>query len=406
MRRRIDLAIVIAVAATTHFLYFYLRYGSFYFPDSFTYLEPAKSLLHGLGFVSGTPSEIETIRTPGYPLLLALFGARTIPVIVLQHLISVAVAVAIYLLVERRVRSRFAALTAAILFAIDPPTLLVTNKLLTEGIFTALLFVAFLLALRDRPPWLAIAVVLGCLAMVRPIAMFFFIFAMFRFPRRVWLPFALASIALPVAWAARNRHHTGVFTVSSIGSINMLGQRAAGALAIEDEGDFRADLLDEEQGLSEDADDFIQQKLHIPDAEELPTAVRAKYYGSFATKIIAAHKLAFVELTVRGLLVNIFDSDWEAIEVVSRLHPSVVKLTLDAFTALEFFLAVGGVIALWRTDRLLAVAIVVSAGYFLVISAGGEAEARFRVPVMPELAIAAGLGLARGVRRAPDAASS
>ena len=31
--------------------------------------------------------------------------------------------------------------------------------------------------------------------------------------------------------------------------------------------------------------------------------------------------------------------------------------------------------------------------YFAGISAGGEAEARFRVPVMPQVAIAAGVGL-------------
>ena len=393
MRRRPGLATVIAFATLAHFTYFFLRFGSFYFPDSFTYLTPAKNLLQGRGFIGGPPPEFETIRTPGYPLLLALFGARTVPVIVFQHLLSITLAAALFIFVERRIGSRVAAAVAALIFALDAPTIHVTNKLLTECIFTALLFVVFVLLLRERPPWMAIALLIGCLVLVRPVALFFFVVAMIRFPRRQWLPFAVLAVALPAAWAARNWSRTGVFTVSSVGSINMLGQRAAGALAIEDEGDFRADLLDEENGLTEDADDFIQQKLKIPDAEELPTAVRAKYYGQYARRIIAQHPVAFAELTLRGVMVNLFDSDWESLEVVSLIHPSVVKLSLDALTVATFVLAVVGIVALWRIDRMLALTILLTVGYFILISAGGEAEARFRVPVMPQLAIAAAVGL-------------
>ena len=73
---RLDLAIVVAVAFIANFIYLFFSSSDFYFPDSFTYLAPAKSLLAGSGFLSplGNP---DTIRTPGYPLLLAAFGART-----------------------------------------------------------------------------------------------------------------------------------------------------------------------------------------------------------------------------------------------------------------------------------------------------------------------------------------
>lgn len=406
MSRRRDLAIVLAIAAVAHFTYFALRYGSFYFPDSFTYLNPAKNLAHGMGFVSGHPPEPETIRTPAYPLLLMLFGFRTPLVIAFQHLLCVALAGVLYQRLRQRLQNRFAACAAAILFALDTPTIHIANKLLTESVFTALLFLVFLLALRERPPSVAIGIVIGILVLIRPIAMFFFPLVALRIPRRRLIWFVIASLALPIAWAGRNWARAGVFTVSSVGNINLLGTRAAGALAIEDEGDdFRADLADEQKGLVEDADDWIQQKLHIADAEELPVAVRVKYYGAFATRVIAQHPIAFAELTARGILVNLFDSDWDALLPVTRLSPSIVHLTVGVLPVAVFIFAIIGIVALWRSDRILAVAIVLTAGYFVFMSAGAEAEYRFRVPVMPQLAIAAAVGL-DVVRRAVASLSS
>lgn len=394
MSRRRDLAIVLAVAAIAHFAYFALRYGSFYFPDSFTYLNPAKSLVHGLRFESGNPPEPETIRTPAYPLLLILFGLRTVPVIVFQHLLCIAMAGALYRWILQRMQSRFAAWAAALLFALDTPTIHIANKLLTETVFTALLLAVFGLALRAQPRPIVLALLLGLMVLVRPIAMFFFPLVALRLPRRQIVWFVIAAIALPAAWAGRNWARTGVFTVSSVGNINLLNTRAAGALAIEDAGDdFRSDLADEQKGLIEDADDWIQNKLHIEDAQELPVAVRVKYYGAFATRVIAQHPVAFVQLTARGILLNLFDSDWDALMPVTRIYPTIVQMTVGIMPAVMFVFGAIGVLALWRTDRVLAAAIVLTAGYFVLMSAGAEAEYRFRVPVVPQLAIAAAVGL-------------
>src|SRR5438552_2907454 len=167
--------------------------------------------------------------------------------------------------------------------AIDVPTIHYANKLLTETTFAALLYVLFLLALH-RPNVIALGLLTGVLVLVRPIAIFFFVplaivLAIWHKSARYLATFTLLALLLPVGWAARNKVQTGVFSVSSIGNINLLSQRAAGALAIEDEGDFRQALTDEESALTDEADDWIQQTLHIPDAEELPVAVRAKYYA-------------------------------------------------------------------------------------------------------------------------------
>jgi hypothetical protein len=346
-------------------------------------------MLAGHGFVSGDPAEIETIRTPAYPLLLVLFGAHTVPVIVLQHLTSVAIAVALFLFTFRATNSRFAAFAASLMFALDTPSIHIANKLLTETTFTAILFLVF--SMRPRP--VATGLLTGILVLLRPIAIVFFVLVAFRIPRRKLPVFVVAALLLPLGWATRNRVQTGVFTVSSIANINMLTQRAAGVLAIEDGGNFRDDLLDEQQGLVEDANAFVEQKLNVEDACDLPVAIRAREYGPYAMRIIAAHPVAFVQLTIRGILINIFDSAWEAMTPVSRLHPSLLQYSLGFIPAIEFVFGVIGLAVLWKADRMLAWRLGLTVAYFIVMSAGGEAEARFRVPVVPQIAIAAAIGL-------------
>jgi hypothetical protein len=395
MKSRIEIAIVAVIAAATNFLYFALASNDYFFPDSFTYIAPARSFLHGLGFTNSN-AMIDTLRTPGYPLLLAMFGLRVVPVIVFQHLLNVALAVAIYLLVMHRLGDRVVALAAAILFAIDTPTLHYANKILTETLFTALLFGVFALVLYARKLPLA-GVLTGVLVLIRPVAIAYFVvvalcLALRRVPFRTIAIYVALALVLPIGWGLRNLHHTGVFTISSIGGINMLTYRAAGALAIEDDGDFDSDLNDEMQGLQESADDEIQSRLHIPDAEELPDAVRSKYYSEIAWRVLRQHPRGAVLVTMRGLLVNLFDSRWEALEIVSRFPTDIVRRSLDAYTAALFVFAVIGAIALWRRDRDLGAMIIGTVVYFLVISAGGEAESRFRVPVMPMYVIAAACG--------------
>jgi len=396
----IETAIVAVIAAATNFIYFAFANNDYFFPDSFTYLEPARSLIRGLGFTSA--GLIETLRTPGYPLLLAGFGLRIVPVIVFQHLLNVAIAVAIYLFVMRRLGDRAVAIGAAILFAIDTPTLHYANKILTETLFTALLFIVFALVVYARKLPLA-GVLTGVLVLIRPVAIaYFVVVALCLLLRRVRLRtiaiYAALALVLPLGWGLRNLQHTGVFTISSIGGMNLLTYRAAGALAIEDDGDFDADLAGEMQGLQESADDEIQTLLHIADAEELPDAVRGKYYSEIGWRVLRQHPRAAAMLTLRGLLVNIFDSRWEGLEIVSTVPTDIVHRALDAYTAALFVFAVIGAAALWKRDRDLAAMIIATIVYFLLISAGGEAESRFRVPVVPQYVIIAACGVT-GLRR-------
>src|SRR5207244_755912 len=162
--------LVAVVAAITNFLYYALTLRDYLFPDSYTYLGPAHNLLRRAGFLDAA-GIVETLRTPGYPLLLAALGARITPVIIAQHLMNVAIAAGIYLLAAPRL-GRFIAITAALLFAIDTPTIHYANKILSETLFTAVLMVVFALSLAARRLPLA-GFLTGLLVLIRPVAIVF-----------------------------------------------------------------------------------------------------------------------------------------------------------------------------------------------------------------------------------------
>lgn len=378
-----DALLIACVALITNFAYLYLSNGDFFFPDSYTYLAPAKSLRHGLGFVN--EGEPETMRTPVYPLFLAPLTNSATAIVVLQHLLNVALAIGIYFFTRRRI-SRFAATVAAIVFALDVPTIHYANKILTETLFTALLFVLFVLAARGR----ASGLLSGVLTLTRPVAILYF--AVLSQRRRL-VAFVAAALVLPLLWAARNAYQSGVFTISSIAGINWLEYRAAGALAMEDRGeDFAADLRRHQLALDALLEDEVDDRMHVA-AEDLPHAVMAREYGRLGRRIAFEHPRALVALTIRGVLVDLLDSDWEAMELVSTLHPSLLEMPLNALQAMLLAFAAIGILGLWRADRELALLLLLTIGYFVVMSAGAESEARFRVPVIPQLAIAAAAGV-------------
>ena len=416
-----DMAAVAAIALAANLAYLACTAGNFLFPDSLIYLVLARNLLAGLGFVA-KPGVAETIRTPGYPLLLAAMGAHVGPVILLQHCLNAAITAGTFLGARRIGGSRLAAYAAGLFVALDTPTIHYANKILSETLFTGVLLLVFLGLLSvtawgdqlqgtvdrgspgERSDWmwrmLITGLGTGVLVLIRPVAIAAFaVFAIWmivcRVPARWVLVFVLTALLIPAGWAMRNQKRTGVFTVSSIGGTNLLLFRAAGAIVM-DQGssDFRADLLRVQTQLLADAETEIEDTLGIPDAEELPHAVLSRDLARIAVRTIREHPRGFLLLTLRGLAINLFHSRSEAMEVISQLPHGLVRFAIRLWTIGMVLLALAGVIGLWTAHRRLeAMLIVITIGYFLVISAGGESESRFRVPVVPMEAMAAGAGL-------------
>jgi len=381
-----------------HLVYFHYSNQDFFYPDSATYQIPARNLAHGLGFVDEHLAA-ETMRTPGYPLFLALFGTNMAAVVFVQHLFAALLAAAVFVVALRWSGRRAIALTAALLFALDTPAIHCANKVLTESLFATVFFATFLgvLAVRTNRGAALAGIATGVLVLIRPVAMFWFIVVALYFlissRRRLIAVYAICALALPLAWGIRNRVRTGVLTVSSIAGANLLEYRAAGALAILDDYDFPDALRDRQNELLEEADELAQRSEHVADAGDLPHAVRSRYLGIIGRRVLLQHPFGAILITLHGFEMNVFDSDWDAMHIVSRVPASILRMSLDALTAIEFLLAICGIAWLWRRDRTLALFIGLTLIYFLGISAGGESEARFRVPMMPPYAIAAALGL-------------
>ena len=400
-RASLDLAILAALTFLTNLLYFAYSNGDFFYPDSRTYIEPAQSMLAGRGFLRAN-GIIETFRTPGYPLFLILVRNFT-AVVVVQHLLNVALAIAIYLFARQRF-SRGIAFAAAVIFALDTPTIHYANKVLTETLFTLGLFVLIWLALNPRSNMFATGLLAGALVLVRPVAILYFaVIAIVLMRRKRVAVFVIASLLLPLAWAARNKARTGVFAISDVAGVNMLLHRAAPALAIFDDYDFADALKDRQDELSANADAEIERTLHIDSAGDLNPAQHAMWFGKIGRRIALQHPLGLTVLHIRGVCVNLFDSDADSMAMVSRVPPSLLQVVIDVWTHAIALLALFGTFLLWKRDRTLALLFALTIAYFVVISAGSEAESRFRVPIVPIMAIAAAIG-ADAVRRAavPD----
>lgn len=150
--------------------------------DSPGYMLLAKNLVeHGAFSLSDTTPYIPSnIRTPGYPLLLALIYFifhSFIPAIFFGALISAFAAPLIYL-IAREIFSDKIAFSAGILTALEPLGLFLGVSIVTEGIFTSVLFLAiyyFVTYLKhdSAKTLLMSSFLFGAATLIRPIMFYF-----------------------------------------------------------------------------------------------------------------------------------------------------------------------------------------------------------------------------------------
>ena len=394
--------------------------------DSASYTDSARALLQTGSFaVSPELSEVpQTVRTPGYPLLIAgayaLFGERNGPVVFIQILLSIGILAIVYR-VARKQWNQGVALLAALILALDQISLAFTLKILTETLFTLLLF-GVLVAIApvsssSRVPGriLLAGALLALATMVRPISYYMIppmIVALLFYGRhRQWpakrsaglsLLLLLPFVLLVGGWQVRNYHRTGSAEFSTIQGRNLLLYRGAGIVAIRDGIGFqeaRAKL----------------EELHPDEAT----------WTDEGMDLVASHPLIFLRTQAVGAvkmllgtghpelleLCGIHLGEQGAIGDLLRLAPrdyvrkwiAGAPVAFGAFVILFLYVILvwcGVVLWLWkdviRCRRLgwWDVCMWGTVVYFVAVSAGPEAYPRFRVPIMPVLAMYA----ARGIR--------
>jgi 4-amino-4-deoxy-L-arabinose transferase-like glycosyltransferase len=405
--------------------------------DTASYENPARAMLT-LGRFSSSPEEpdqIETLRTPGYPAFIAaifrIFGDHRLAVAIVQIVISTATIAVVYLLSLQLWQPRVALLAACGL-ALDPLSFVYASSMQSETLFA---FGVGLMAVEGirlmRTDRILHATGFGAAAagsvLVRPIAYYLFLPTLAAIALRRLLdgvtPLRTGAIVLAAllpwlvaveGWKLRNYTLTGRAEIAQITSVNLAWYRGAGILALREGISFweaRERLARSMEGGSDAS----------------PGALSARYERE-GLALILAHPVLFARLQLFGLakilagpgradLLHYFagqpydDAPDDAIGVSEstirrRFEFSSVGTAIPVvYASLYLVLLYAGIAvaqrAVWVQERALRpqhLFLWWLVFYLVVVAAGPEAYARFRVPVMPLLVMYAARGWSAAVR--------
>jgi 4-amino-4-deoxy-L-arabinose transferase-like glycosyltransferase len=394
----------------------------FWDADTWSYHWPARALLEH-GEFAPSPEKLgvaETSRTPGYPAFLALvytvFGESAAAVSLVQILVGV-VTVALTFAIGRRLAGPEAGLAGALVFALDPVSLTFHEILMTEALFVFLVTAAAVAGLRALSTsgaaaaaavgfWIALA------TLVRPASYFLalpvaLVLAglLSRAPSARRLAVAAAVLApvilLVGGWQLRNYARTSHADFSTILDDVALRSRAAMIVAWQEDVTLR--------------DAGRQLEAAIPATDDVGEREHRK--RDVAWGVIRAHPFLFLSTSVVRA-VRMMCGPGEPRLVWLLGHPTPVSPGIDLqrvalrdyarkwlwpprwpfalFLYAAIYLAildVSVVAALWTRTRELGredLFLWTIVGYFFAV---GMTSSRFRVPIMPLLAVYAAQGL-------------
>ena len=419
--------------------YFHTRdVAIFHAPDTASYVEPARQLIEHRRFSAkdGTP---EIIRTPGYPIFLALglsLDRINLVTITLQILISCFTVYLVYCTTDLVFAAEGVALLAAALYAVEPLSILYTNILVTETLFAAVVMVAvyyFMKYLKHRTlcDLLASGVAFAVSVYVRPVG--YFLPLILAVGLAAWAmitgqhnkhhlaihisAFVIVSMGITSLWQVRNKVETGYSGFSGISIINLYFYSAASVLAARQHVPWVE--MQDRLGYQ---DERIYFQRH-PDQKTWPLAQRLDFMSHEADSILLSNPSTYARIHFEGVLRSIFDPGFTDFLKLFDLYPKQGGLlgvlvdqgavkTMEAlpFTRPLVFWSNVVLLPLLALNLLCACAVLFSKRlirdpcvltvliiviYYLLISGGPNALGRFRHPAMPFICILAGYGVSR-----------
>jgi len=415
--------------------------GALLHADTSSYLIPGHNLLfHGSFIADGAP---DLLRTPGYPLFLAIAILPGVPAAALANVILSVFSV---ILVWRLGRLIFddpgIALGAAWIFAFEGNSVALSIVLLSETLFLVFLLLSLerltvflrgrrLQALAAAGLWLAAATLVRPISYYLPFALAAGLFLVLaRVPGLRWkAPAVLLVTVLPWlgAWQLRNWIETGYSGFSSISDVNLYYLSAANVTASLEHRPA-SDVI---YGLG--FGDFTHNSGQIyleqpylaqhPEQAGWNQAQRLAYLHSEAVHIIRAHPALYLRLGLPDLLKTAFYptpygftrsttpraptyarviadqglAAWRLILSRTQVHPWVF-LENAVFELLLLGMYLFAARGLMRGDARTACVYLLlgTAGYFFAIAAasvmGPLTTTRLRMPVMPVVCILAAAG--------------
>jgi len=411
---------------------------SFHAADTPTYLKPAIELLNTGRFTTdGIP---EVFRTPGYSIFLIpgiLLGHPELFTIFLQFILSCWTIYLVYRISLLVFKVKKAAIFASCLLSIEPLSIILANRLLTETLFTSL-FIAFvyqlILYLKNKSIREIIFAGLFLVAstFVRPITYYLpyliflmlIIYAIKNFNhRKIVLFHAILFLVISVSplylWQLRNKIETGYTGFCSIQESHLYYWHASSVLSAKYKLHFR------------EVWDYIPAKINneISKEDQKNTVKINNYFSQESKRIIFSNPFIYLSLRINGILNLLFNSvPWQFVRFFKLATPSETNDMFFNYLT-EFFHKgfIGGVLfyfnqvplpifLIWLLLEILIliymalmfkailtkqvinqfyVIVILCLVTYLTILAGGPdgASTRFRTPIMPLICILAGYGL-------------
>ena len=406
------------------YLYFYHPLGEqvLIFPDSLSYVYPAQTWLTYGRFWEAVSSSPLLLRTPGYPVFLAVIsfitGNLTWAVAAVQNVLSALLVWPVYR-TARELAGTQAARISAVLTGVSVLYFSLSFAVLSETLCTFLLawFVYFSVSFLKSPRTRTLLIAAVCLAAaiyVRPAAYYFTFLAALLFSVRPHVPFkkVLLGFIIPLAvllgaWHLRNVAVAGYPGFSIVNAYNFYF--------------WNEDFVAQKNGTSiPQAHEWLQTRLPENFAQK-SVSEQVKTYRSLGSswlksgwkyKFAHAPKWAAKTLfginfvhTSRLLLGAPADEKQLAFDMLNQtksVHTSYIKSVpaklIFAFSCAQVFfvvlLGIAGLALLHKTHRQAAYFLMVYCLYFWAIgSVFFGAYARFRAPFEFVLCIGAAISL-------------
>lgn len=205
--------------------------------DSYQYVALADTMLTHGRFAMNATAEPESFRTPGYPLFITaiLVIFKNIVVLPLVQIVLAALSCGLIFLIGEHFFSRGVALGAAVLFAIEPAV--ITNSFISAADIPFVFFMLcgiYVLTVKQHTPLYLLwgGVLMGTMALIRPLGLYViplaFLWllwetrAQWRILFRTGVLFLVGVAIIIMPWMARNYMLLDHFSISSIGSYNLL----------------------------------------------------------------------------------------------------------------------------------------------------------------------------------------
>jgi 4-amino-4-deoxy-L-arabinose transferase-like glycosyltransferase len=397
-------------------------------PDTPGYLWPARALIDAGRFsLSPTDPTPMFVRTPGYPGFLAaiLWITDSEWAISPIHAALSALAAVTIVLVGRQLIGTTAGLVAGALLVLDPLQFMASGTILTEAVasitiavIAAIGVVVFAVRRPHDVPMRALfglGALVAVATMVRPTMWFYPVVLLVllairfrRVPRRA-LVAGLLVFVLPIAvvvggWQVRNHSAVGSWQLSGATGLLMYCSNAAQIEA-------------RTTGTSMDA---TQRRLGCPASGEDPDGVCTSTMGwtcrvpdpdangqgfdewnHQGLEVMADQPVQTARMMVEGVVRQIAGAGADTVRRYLNVGGSF-PLALGLFlwnAILWVFAAVGAAAGLRSRHRAYWAFLIATIGYVIIVSTGDAAGARYRVPVVPMLALLAALGVQYSVQK-------